>query len=86
MEQHEIELGIRMGNRHIRDIQEAALNDLTKDLRVKGRVLTYEDTQTLKDLQVAGNILEKRVVAFYNHFADGKEIIPIIDEDEDEFI
>lgn len=86
MDQNELELGIRVGMGHIRNIQEQALNDLTRDLKLKGRVLTYEDTQTLKDLQVAGNILEKRVVAFYNHFADGKEIVPIIDEDEDEFI
>ena len=86
MEQNEIELGIRVGNRHIRDIQETALKDLASDLRLKGRVLTYEDTQTLKSLQIAGNILEKRVVDFYEHFADtDKEVVPVIDE-EDEFI
>lgn len=87
MEQHEIELGIRMGNRHIRDIQEAALNDLAKDLRVKGRVLTYDDTNALKQVQIAGDILRERINRFYNHFADGVEVVPVIDEEsDDEFI
>lgn len=87
MEQHEIELGIRVGNRHIRDIQETALNDLAKDLRVKGRVLTYDDMNALKQVQIAGNILTERINRFYNHFADGVEVVPVIDEEsDDEFI
>lgn len=85
MEQHEIEVGIRMGNRHIRDIQEQALNDLAKDLRVKGRVLTYDDMETLKKIQVAGSIITKEINTFYNHFTDDEELVPVTDE-EDEFI
>lgn len=86
MNQNEIMTGIRVGMGHIRNIQETVLNDLVRDLKLKGRVLTHEDTQTLTDLQVAGNILKKRIVAFYNHFADtDKEAVPVIDE-EDEFI
>lgn len=82
MEQHEIEVGIRSGNRRIRDIQELALNDLVKDLRVKGRVLTYSDVETLKKIQVAGSIMTKEINTFYNHFADGKEVVPVIDEED----
>lgn len=88
MEKHEIELGIRVGDRHVRDIQEQALNDLAKDLKLKGRVLTYEDVDTLKSIQVAGNILKKRIEQFYEHFDDNDtNATPVIDEkEEDEFI
>ena len=88
MEKHEIELGIRVGNRHVRDIQEQALNDLAKDLKLKGRVLTYEDVDTLKSIQVAGDILKKRIERFYEHFDnDDTDATPVIDKkEEDEFI
>lgn len=88
MEKHEIELGIRVGDRHVRDIQEQALNDLAKDLKLKGRVLTYEDVDTLKSIQVAGDILKKRIERFYEHFDNNDtNATPVIDETEEaEFI
>ena len=73
MDERRCELGVKCAMTRIRDIEKQALNDLEALVDLDRVILEHSQINTLKELQVAGKVMEKAVAAFYAELQRAEE-------------